>query len=931
MRAPTLDRALSPDGVRFRFTLEDGRQAPTAFPLDEGEAAQGSPAIRLLESLWYEDRLDEKEGAYLLPVKEIYRLDRSARRELDLSAEPTEVDIEVRTSGYAGSDDFAIRPVVRLPSVGIVTSGQRTGPFLVIDGETRLVPEPAARLLQELDTGASNDVTEQLLHIGRVKELADEAGARLDDYLTGQEIEVPEGITVEAEAVGSDEIQLRPVPVGADFDLGTGKTKSSYFKTEDDTRRRLVLTDEQRKTADEVKRRSQVQGKDVPKFLDNPEAFVPDEIDLEVFSLRVKGVVPRRYNSQPYVQLQEGESRDWFDADIEIDSVPTADGTPATGAAPGEEGGPPRAGEPDGPSAPPADGDTPTPDLAPDEFAELCREVVETGDRHVMHKGDWIEVDPDRAEAYLDAWDRLDEDERGSFRLPKSDKDYVLDVISNVHELEFAEDGEPEHTFVGELPEYSDPALFDGTLRSYQVTGYRWLRYLHEEDYGGLLADDMGLGKTVQVIALMAHLAENEELAPALLVVPAAVMDNWHEEIERFCPSIEYIYHHRGADRKREPARIEMCPVVLTTYATLRRDQLALGQVDWSLIACDEAQKVKNPTAQRTSAVKAMKSPLKLALTGTPVENGLSELWCIVDYAQPGRLGSRKGFRQEFERPIQEGAETQAERMELANRLQERLTPHYLRRVKEEVLEDLPERKPDRRIGVPMSPSQERLYAQIRDSVRSGAASPLGALQNLKQVCSHPDLYTGQMREPAELVARCPKLDATLSLVDEVRGRDEKVLIYTEYHHMQRILQECLRDRFGIHVPILNGEVRTGRRHQRVQRFNADAGFGAMLLGPESAGVGLNITGANNVIHYTRLWNPAKESQATDRVYRIGQERPVQVYYPIVEGDGFTSMEEHLDELLREKEKLAKDVVWPRENLSVRGDMQGWMEATDDG
>lgn len=917
------------EGIRFRFTLPDHSGPPDAFPLGDDTTDHASAAIQLLETLWYEDRLAEDENSYVLPHQEVFDLEPVARRQLGLPGETTAVDIELRTDNYAGTEDFEIRPVVRLPGTGIITRDQRTGPFLDAAGELWLVDRDSAALLEELDRGPGSEISDQFLHIGRVSKLADRAGASLDEYLSNQYVEVPEGIAVEAEAVAPDEIQLQPVAVGAEeFDLGRGKTPPTHFEEEGGERHRLVLTEEQQESADEVKRRGRIQGTDVPRFLDNPEAFLPDEIDLDLFSLRVKGVVPRRYNSQPYVELEQGDSRDWFDASVEIDTLEVDPPEPGE-AGPGR---PPEGPGKEGAAPGPAEEGAGTPDLSPETYAELCEEVIDSGDRYVQHGDSWVEIDPERARAYLDAWGQLEPGERDEFQVPRSGTEYVLDVISNVDQLEFVEeeeeDGRPDP--LDQVPEYPNPELFDGTLRSYQELGYSWLRYLDENDYGGLLADDMGLGKTIQVIAIMAYLAEHDRLAPTLLVVPAAVMDNWHEEIEKFCPAINHIYHHRGTNRTKDPARLQMCEVVLTTYATLRRDQVEMGQVDWTLVACDEAQKVKNPTAQRTSAVKAMKASLRLALTGTPVENGLSELWCIVDFAQPGKLGSRKEFREEFERPIQEGAETQARRMELATRLQERLTPHYVRRVKEDVLEELPPRKPDQRMPVPLSPSQKQQYARVRNAVREGDTIALAGLQNLIQVCSHPDLYLDRMRSTGELVERCPKLARSLEVVRDVQQQDEKVLIYTQYRHMQRILQECLRARFDVHAPVLNGEVRTGRRHRRVQQFNDEPGFGAMILSPEAAGVGLNITGANHVIHYTRLWNPAKENQATDRVYRIGQDRAVQVYYPIVQGDGFKSVEEHLDELLEEKRKLAKDVVWPREDLSVSGDMQSWLEESPD-
>jgi SNF2 family DNA or RNA helicase len=336
------------------------------------------------------------------------------------------------------------------------------------------------------------------------------------------------------------------------------------------------------------------------------------------------------------------------------------------------------------------------------------------------------------------------------------------------------------------------------------------------------------------------------------------------------------------------------------------------------VIACDEAQKVKNPTAQITSAVKGMKAQLRLAMTGTPVENGLSELWCIVDWAQPGRLGGQKEFRDRFERPMREADDT--DRIEIARQLQHELTPHYIRRVKEDVLDGLPP-KMDLRHLVELGPRQIRLYAEIVRRVQSRDMVPIEGLQHLIAVASHAELFEESGRSIQELIEECPKLEATLEILDGVQAHGEKAILFTRYRGMQRILQSAIAARFGIHAAILNGEVAAGRRLGLVDNFNRASGFCALILSPEAAGVGLNIVGANHVVHYTRLWNPAKENQATDRAHRIGQTRPVTVHYPIIGGGEVATVEERLDALLEEKQALARDVVRPRESLSVEREL----------
>lgn len=553
----------------------------------------------------------------------------------------------------------------------------------------------------------------------------------------------------------------------------------------------------------------------------------------------------------------------------------------------------------------------------------MCKHVVKTGETWVRHGDDWIEIDRNVAEDYVRLWEEVEQDDDGSLRVRAEmvvGGSFILDVISNVDDAEFVLPGPAE--LLESIPEYPLPTTLRAELLTHQRVGYNWLRFLGEQKLGGLLADDMGLGKTVQVVSFFAHLAHHGLLRPTLVVVPAALMNNWHREIKKFCPDINVVYHHVGPERLRSPVTIAQSQIVLTTYQTLRRDQLLLGQIDWQVVVSDEAQYVKNPTAQSTAVLKAMKAGLRLALTGTPVENGLSELWCIVDFVQPGRLGSQKEFRNEYEYPMRDAPDVDAQ-LAVARRLQERLTPHYIRREKEHVLKDLPSRT-DVRLEAGLGPRQKEYYGAVIKHLREGKENPISALPKLLAISSHPELYMRSGCDVRELIEECPKLQLTVRILENIHARAERVLLFTRFKAMQTILQDVIEDVFGRHAPIINGEVDGGRRLDAVDRFNGGDGFGAMILSPEAAGVGLNITGANHVVHYTRLWNPAKENQATDRVHRLGQQRPVTVYYPIVTADPPT-VEERLDELLREKLMLARNVVWPRSRLDVQADIQAWL------
>jgi len=920
-----IDLDFSADGILFRPLIDapnaevipssdaariDDHTFTTLFPLPSDGSFSDSMLIRTLEDLWLQDKLIETAEGYLLPIREFYGLDPIELHALGLPDRPADVTIELRTYGAARTPDFQIKAITRHPQHGLLLDDVRHGPFFVLQTAVIYVSDEAANLFRILDRGVGPGIDDRLLYIGEVKEAAALCGAQLDQFLQREEVIHAKGIGVEV-VVESDSLTLHPVIEGIDFDeppsfRADEKTKPVYFRANRDKRTRIVLDRESRALADEIRRRGRLTGVDIPRFFSNPEAYLPEGIDLSRFSLRVRGLVPRRYNSQPYVRLLS-RSRDWFNVstEVELNDLSTATDQEIVVVE--------TANSPDRDEAPPS--------ITPEAYAELCRRVVATGETWVEHGGSWIEIDHSTAERFLATWNVIEVDASGEHRIASANERLVLDVISNLDDLEYQELIQLGYGLPTDLPDYPPPSALRAELMPHQHVGYRWLRYLHDNRLGGLLADDMGLGKTVQVIALLAYLKEIDRLRPALLVVPNALMDNWHREIRKFYPEIKHIYHHQGFGRSRNPDHIASAEVVLTTYQTLRRDQLILGQIDWQVVVCDEAQYVKNPTTQSTSAVKGMKASIRIALTGTPVENGLSELWCIVDFAQPGKLGSQREFRETFERPILVAGEASTLRLELAAELQRRLVPNYLRRTKEDVLDELPPRLPDRTIRVPFGERQLQLYASVVEQVRDRCLIPLQALQYLIEISSHPELYQRTGASLRDLVAECPKLATTLQLLEEIAAKGEKAIIFTRYKAMQRILQDIILHEFGIHTPVINGEIQSARRLDLVDRLNKAEGFHALILSPDAAGVGLNITGANHVIHYTRLWNPAKENQATDRVYRIGQRKPVQVYYPVVTGTGFVSVEERLDELLREKQALARDVVWPREALSVEREL----------
>jgi superfamily II DNA or RNA helicase len=439
------------------------------------------------------------------------------------------------------------------------------------------------------------------------------------------------------------------------------------------------------------------------------------------------------------------------------------------------------------------------------------------------------------------------------------------------------------------------------TLRPYQRTGLGWLAKMTELGLGGCLADDMGLGKTIQLIALHLH---RRALAagPTLVLCPTSLLGNWEREFARFAPKIPVRRFHGGGRHLDDVAPDE---VVLATYGVLRRDRAALAEVSWGLLAADEAQHVKNPLSVTAKELRSIPTAARVALTGTPMENRLTELWSILDWTTPGLLGTLEHFRRTFARPIERNRDRAS-----TERLAATVRPFLLRRRKTDpdIAPELP-RKTETDRFVPLTAEQATLYeavvrenlAIIRESKgvqRRGQVLKL--LTELKQICNHPAQY---LKQSGPLTGRSGKLAAFEELLDVILDEGESVLVFSQYVQLCKLLSARLAER-GLPVELLSGATTANRREDMVRRFQAGE-VPVFLLSLKAGGVGLNLTQATHVIHYDRWWNPAVEDQATDRAYRIGQDRPVQVHRLIAEG----TLEDRIATVLETKRGLTEAVV----------------------
>lgn len=469
------------------------------------------------------------------------------------------------------------------------------------------------------------------------------------------------------------------------------------------------------------------------------------------------------------------------------------------------------------------------------------------------------------------------------------------------------------------IPIIEPPESFHGTLRPYQQRGLSWLAFLERFGLGACLADDMGLGKTIQLLALMLNereVAGKTPVQPTLLVAPMSVLGNWIHESKRFGPDLKIMIHH-GLDRLSGDELVEAaenCDMLLTTYALAHRDRETLQRVVWGRIALDEAQYIKNPASKQSQAVRSFTADRRVALTGTPVENRLSELWSIMDFLNPGYLGTSGNFRKRFSVPIERYRDQQR-----SEQLRGLVQPFILRRVKSDpaVVADLPEKIESREYchltneqGKLYESCVKRMLSEVEQSEgisRRGVV--LAALIRLKQICNHPsqflkdhDYDSGHAPDPSRS-GKCLRL---MEMVEEVLAEGDQALIFTQFRQMGHLLAAMLEHQLDREILFLHGGTPQAQRQKLVETFQEATGKRPILiLSLKAGGVGLNLTAATHVFHFDRWWNPAVENQATDRAYRIGQTRTVQVHKYVVRG----TLEERIDEMIESKIELAEQII----------------------
>lgn len=917
-----------PKKITLNFE-RDGTSLPTGewHQLEETRHAQ---RWWLLRELVDNGQASLEETSVDVPNEEVVRLSRSDQQLLQLP-DVYPFDIRLDASGALHQDNFRYDIGYFVHPDGEELPLERTGAVLHSETQSFLLREDQyafCEAVSEFHRDQEDDSNALRAH-AEIKELALDAGVALDAYLREESVIAPDTIEVDVE-LDNDAFIMAPRVSGLDSEALQQKFSrfpkplSSYAVSDASGQQiRVAFNDQQQDALSELKERERVEGDERDALIDHPETILdPDVFDLDLFSERVVELGFYEPTFYPFISPYKSQ---WVPGFV-VETSP-------------EERKQVRF-------------DTEE-DL--DDFEEALETAKAEGETEIT----WDDVDVPVSEA-----ERITERARRQFEDPdtpiteneddgEEDREQVLIIRTNVEDEEYDEwqDAPTIETFEHEYQ--SPPCLREAfEPREHQRTGIAWMQSLFARQFpGGLLADDMGLGKTFQVLSFVKwhRLNRNPEEKPYLIVAPVALLENWKSEYNKFFepspPPADILhgrvlrdYVHGDVEahwRKGADQLVDEGGMRITTYGSLRNYQLLFGAVEWGAVVLDEAQRIKNPTTQVTSAAKALQADFKLPMTGTPVENSLVDLWSLMDFAVPGLLGSAKEFAQTYQHPLRD-KETDIEK--LGEKLRNELGVYLKRRLKSQVVDELPEKEVHQKQRTMPETQHERYQLVVekaqeaKASEEAGGEAVLKALQTMRLVSDHPYLPDRDVSriDASELISTSAKLQETIEILRSVQERGEKAILYADRKVTQRMLAQVLRERFEIETRVINGDTPAGKtgsasnhtRQQLIDDFEAREGFGALVMSPIAAGLGLNITAANHVIHYARHWNPAKEDQATDRVYRIGQSKDVHVYYPIctVPGESYRSFDQILDDLLERKRALADASLFPSERVEVKRD-----------
>ncbi len=561
------------------------------------------------------------------------------------------------------------------------------------------------------------------------------------------------------------------------------------------------------------------------------------------------------------------------------------------------------------------------------------QELVNAKSPLVQFRGEWMELDSQQMEQLLDLWQQQENNSEALSvndllkQVAEADEntEYVFDeVLTDIlNRLQQQESIEAQ----------DNPKGLKGELREYQKQGLAWLVTQEALGLNPCLADDMGLGKTIQIIALLLDEREKaskqDKLLPTLLIAPTSVLGNWQKEMQKFSPELNSLIHHGGKRAKKlEDLDTLMTDtdVLITSFSIARRDSKLLKQKNWQRIVVDEAQNIKNPKSAQAKAIYALKAPHRIAMTGTPIENRLMDMWSLFHFLNPGYLGTALQFKRGYETPIQRDNNKHR-----AQQLKRLVHPFILRRLKSDksIIDDLPD-KIEQKVYCNLTKEQASLYQAVVDDVQAQLEDAegiqrkgliLSTLMKLKQICNHPTQFLQDESEFSP--ARSHKLARIDEMVQVALDDSDSLLIFTQFTEIGRKLEQLLREKHACPVHYLHGGSSRKHREQMIENFqNPESEAGVFILSLKAGGVGITLTRANHVFHFDRWWNPAVENQATDRAYRIGQEKKVFVHKMVTLG----TLEERIDQMLEDKQNLADSIVGSGENWLTEMDNKAFGE-----
>lgn len=905
------------------FCEENGCSINISSWLEKGYAQYYSSLQELVDNGYGE----ATETEYLIPFSGIYELDELEREAFGLpSLYP--FDLYVQSDGLITHPSFKYTYSFRTfaPNGDILIVESKTGPVVTLNlkglTQSYLLTKDEYQLISAIDefNALPNEIKSangNLIQFSNIKELSSNSAIILDSVLAGKSVIIPEHIKLSFD-YHNGVLDVTPC-IDGDKENKFAKMVDGYedvrdiypLKQSDGTKTHIVLNDAQKETIKEIKTNYRhVKDKEtINKIIESPaEFFDLDTVDIsEFYSDRVIEIGLYHPKVYPFVSPYKSQWIPVYQIEDRVNGTTT---------------------------------------IAIKDYKELSRlesTIQDAQDRQetiVIINGVKLPIE-DAKEITRRAKEQLDKKEKVKHETNEKTHNgiEVLIIKENTEEQEYTETTEP-----WKMPEKLSlsPDIYLNevySLKQHQIEGVAWLQcLLNNQLKGCVLADDMGMGKTLQVMyAIDWHFRHSESNQPYLVVAPVSLLENWQNEYTKYfdAPRLPIITV-TSSPKVIEQTFIEQLSkkqIVLTSYETLRRGQLNFCAVNFAIVVLDEAQKIKTPGTMVTNAAKALKGNFKIAMTGTPVENTFVDLWCITDFAIPGLLGNAKEFARLYQNPLKN---SNSDVDALGKDIRNRIDGYFMRRMKDSIASELPT-KTEITFKENMPEAQLQCYLAALNSVEdedNASGRMLQTIMRIRAISDHPCLDGTDISQYSEddIINSSAKMKVTFNILDSIKEKREKVIIFTERKEMQKILQRSIFYKYGICPRIVNGETATksirpnvDTRQKAIDSFQNADGFNVIIMSPVATGMGLNVAGANHVIHYSRHWNPAKESQATDRAYRIGQTKDVFVYYPMATAESFDTFDVILDRLLNRKIHLATSSLYPSEMIEV-GRQEVWDE-----